>query len=176
MMCIFNQCCLEGDVGSIAGGGRYDELVGMFSKSGQKIPCVGMSIGVERVFTILEARAKKGQVEIKQNPVEVFVAAAGGDLLEERMKITNMLWNHGIKAEFTAKRKVKPLDQFSYCEKNFIPLIVLFGPEEIGKGFVKVRSTGDRAEEEVPVDQLVQVLQNKLSAFAVEDKLSSLKL
>lgn len=48
-------------LGSIAAGGRYDELVGMFSTSGQKIPCVGVSIGVERVFTMMEKkRAEAG--------------------------------------------------------------------------------------------------------------------
>ena len=43
-------------VGSIAGGGRYDELVGMFS--GKQIPSVGVSIGIERVFAILEEKYK----------------------------------------------------------------------------------------------------------------------
>ena len=43
-------------VGSIAGGGRYDGLVGMFS--GKNIPAVGVSIGIERVFSILEEKAK----------------------------------------------------------------------------------------------------------------------
>lgn len=44
-------------MGSIAAGGRYDNLVGMFSSSGQQTPCVGVSIGVERVFTIMERKA-----------------------------------------------------------------------------------------------------------------------
>jgi histidyl-tRNA synthetase len=44
-------------VGSIAGGGRYDGLVGMFSS--KSIPAVGVSIGIERVFSILEEKAKK---------------------------------------------------------------------------------------------------------------------
>jgi histidyl-tRNA synthetase len=44
-------------IGSIAGGGRYDNLIGMFSQN--KIPSVGGSIGVERIFTILEDRALK---------------------------------------------------------------------------------------------------------------------
>ena len=43
-------------VGSIAGGGRYDELVGMFSS--KSIPAVGVSIGIERVFAILEEKAE----------------------------------------------------------------------------------------------------------------------
>lgn len=46
-------------VGSIAAGGRYDNLVGMFSASGQQTPCVGVSIGIERVLTIMEARKQQ---------------------------------------------------------------------------------------------------------------------
>ena len=45
-------------VGSIAAGGRYDNLVGMFSASNTQTPCVGVSIGIERVFAIMEAKAK----------------------------------------------------------------------------------------------------------------------
>jgi histidyl-tRNA synthetase len=45
-------------VGSIAAGGRYDELVGMFSGKGQ-IPCVGISFGVDRIFSITKARMQK---------------------------------------------------------------------------------------------------------------------
>lgn len=43
-------------VGSIAAGGRYDGLVGMFDPKGRKVPCVGLSIGVERIFSIVEQR------------------------------------------------------------------------------------------------------------------------
>jgi len=46
----------ENRVGSIAGGGRYDGLVGMFS--GKQIPAIGVSIGIERVFSILEEKYK----------------------------------------------------------------------------------------------------------------------
>ena len=63
-------------MGSVSGGGRYDELVGMFSPKGKvhgrgcmytswtsdfflhQVPCVGLSIGIERIFSILENRAK----------------------------------------------------------------------------------------------------------------------
>lgn len=51
------ECVLTGTdkIGSIAGGGRYDNLIGMFS--GKQIPAIGVSIGIERVFNILEERA-----------------------------------------------------------------------------------------------------------------------
>lgn len=45
-------------VGSVAGGGRYDGLVGMFDPKGRKVPCVGVSIGIERVFSIMEQKAE----------------------------------------------------------------------------------------------------------------------
>lgn len=47
-------------VGSVAAGGRYDGLVGMFDPKGHKVPCVGLSIGVERIFSIVEQRMKVG--------------------------------------------------------------------------------------------------------------------
>ena len=53
---IYEAIMLEGALGSIAGGGRYDELVGMFS--GTKIPAIGVSIGIERMFILLEEQAK----------------------------------------------------------------------------------------------------------------------
>lgn len=45
-------------VGSVAGGGRYDGLVGMFDPKGRKVPCVGVSIGIERIFSIMEQRVE----------------------------------------------------------------------------------------------------------------------
>lgn len=54
---IYEAVLTETDkVGSIAGGGRYDGLVGMFSNKG--IPAVGVSVGIERIFSILEEKAK----------------------------------------------------------------------------------------------------------------------
>ena len=53
----------ETQVGSISAGGRYDNLVGMFSASGTQTPCVGVSIGVERVLTILEHKRQKALKE-----------------------------------------------------------------------------------------------------------------
>ena len=64
------------------------------SKKGH-IPCVGVSIGVERVFSILLQKCRLEQV--KANEVEVYVMAVVDGLLEDRMKICAELWNAGIK-------------------------------------------------------------------------------
>ena len=65
-------------VGSIAAGGRYDKLVGMFSGTGAQVPCVGVSIGVERIFAIMEANAAGKGAEPN---VQCFVASVGKGML-----------------------------------------------------------------------------------------------
>lgn len=88
-------------VGSIAAGGRYDELVGMFSGSSGaagKIPCVGISFGVERLFSLLLKKAQEqGNQSTKAKATEVYVMSLGDGLLEERMKVCKELWAAGIK-------------------------------------------------------------------------------
>lgn len=130
-------------VGSIAAGGRYDNLVGMFSgvnKKGEpnlKIPCVGVSIGVERVFSILMAKQKAE--DIKSNETEVYVIAVGDGLLKERMEIVNELWDANIKASFMFKNKPKLDKQWAACEKDHIPLAVIIGRDELDRGEVRIK-------------------------------------
>jgi histidyl-tRNA synthetase len=76
-------------VGSIAAGGRYDNLVGAFSTG--KVPCVGVSIGIERVFAIMEQKASQSG-GLKTTPVQVLLASAGKGLTLERMKVARELW------------------------------------------------------------------------------------
>lgn len=164
---ILEAVLVGGDVGSIAGGGRYDNLVGMFSKSSQQIPCVGASVGVERIFSILEAKASKNPEFVKSSPVQVFVVAAGGDLTVERMKVCQSLWKAGFSAEMSQKKKLKPLDQFSHCEKNGIPLAVVLGPEELAAGTLKIRQVTERTEDVIPLDCLVEEVQKRLTAIGM---------
>ena len=87
-------------VGSIAGGGRYDELVGsMFKFTGIKqVPCVGFSIGIERIFTIMEERAKRGgEHSVRTLQTDVLVMSAQKGLLEDRMRMCKILWEAKIK-------------------------------------------------------------------------------
>ena len=89
-------------VGSVAAGGRYDNLVGMFLPKAQ-IPCVGVSFGVDRIFSITKARLERDQSaeKLRSSEVDVFVMAFGGKgfngLLKERMSVCQKLWSAGIK-------------------------------------------------------------------------------
>lgn len=85
----------EDGVGSIAGGGRYDNLVALFDPKAKPVPCVGVSIGIERILSILENR--NSNVKIRTVETQVYVASAQKNLLEDRMSILRELWDNGFK-------------------------------------------------------------------------------
>lgn len=133
-------------VGSIAAGGRYDELVGMFSGK-SNVPCVGISFGVERIFSITKSRMEaEGNKAVRTNEVDVFVMAFGGKgfdgLLPQRMAIAKRLWDAGIKAEFSWKVKPKLPAQFKAAEVNGVPFAIILGEQELAEGIVKLKEMG----------------------------------
>jgi histidyl-tRNA synthetase len=145
-------------IGSIAAGGRYDNLVGMFSK--RQIPCVGISFGVDRIFTILKHRQEKEKQQAVAK-TDVYVMAFGGKgfdgLLPERMGVARMLWKAGIKTEFASKVKPKLPQQFKAAESNDVPLAVILGEGELAAGQVrlKVLGLGDQASAEEKDGRLI---------------------
>jgi len=175
-------------VGSICGGGRYDNLVGMFS-GGKTIPCVGLSLGVERIFSIL---LRKTQLEkIKSNELQVHVIGVGDGVLEERMKICKELWDAGInvgvfdlvesgfiliihfdsflQASFTYKAKPKLQVQFDTCDDERIPLSVIVGKSEIEAGEVKIKdmTSKDKAGgggTAIPRANMIEEIRSRLAA------------
>ncbi|XP_066444906.1 histidine--tRNA ligase, cytoplasmic-like [Eleutherodactylus coqui] len=152
-------------VGSVAGGGRYDGLVGMFDPKGRKVPCVGVSIGIERIFSIMEQKAEASEGKIRTTETQVLVAAAQKKLLEERMKLIAELWKAGIKAEMLYKKNPKLLNQLQYCEESGIPLVAIIGEQELKDGVVKLRDVSTREEVDVCRQNLVEEIRRRSSQF-----------
>lgn len=154
----------EPQVGSIAAGGRYDNLVGMYCD--RRVPCVGISFGVERIYTILEARQPKtkGQPNKLVLEVDVYVIAAGGSgLLLERMAICGQLTKGGLSAACVRKSKPSMRQQLEAAKNAKAPLTVFIGPDELAAGNVTLKkptgkedtSSGAEAQGEKDRGQLV---------------------
>uniref|UniRef100_A0A671MZY8 histidine--tRNA ligase n=1 Tax=Sinocyclocheilus anshuiensis TaxID=1608454 RepID=A0A671MZY8_9TELE len=148
-------------VGSVAGGGRYDGLVGMFDPKGRKVPCVGVSIGIERIFSIMEQKAETSSEKVRTTETQVLVASAQKNLLEERLKLTSELWNAGVKAEVLYKKNPKLLSQLQHCEETGIPLVAILGEQELKDGVVKLRNVASREEVDVPRADLVDEIKKR---------------
>ncbi|XP_062986180.1 histidine--tRNA ligase, cytoplasmic-like [Elgaria multicarinata webbii] len=147
------------NMGSVAGGGRYDGLVAQFNPKGKKVPCVGVSIGVERIFSILEQNAKG---KIYTTETQVLVAAAQKNFLAWRMKFISELWDAGIKAEMFYKKNPKLLSQLQYCEEKGIPLVIIIGEQELNNGVVKLRDVITRKEINVPKENIIDEIKRRL--------------
>ncbi|KAF9892002.1 Cytoplasmic and mitochondrial histidine tRNA synthetase [Aspergillus nanangensis] len=134
-------------VGSVAAGGRYDNLVGMFLPKAQ-IPCVGISFGVDRIFSITKARIEreKSAESLRSSEVDVFVMAFGGKgftgMLKERMNVCKTLWENGVKAEFSYKLKPKLPQQFKAAEQGGIPFAAILGEDELAAGKIRIKEMG----------------------------------
>ncbi|XP_066479247.1 histidine--tRNA ligase, cytoplasmic [Tiliqua scincoides] len=148
-------------VGSVAGGGRYDGLVGMFDPKGRKVPCVGVSIGIERIFSIMEQKLEASEEKIRTTETQVLVASAQKKLLEERLKLISELWDSGIKAEMLYKKNPKLLNQLQYCEETGIPLVAILGEQELKDGVVKLRDVATREEVDICRGNLVEEIKRR---------------
>jgi histidyl-tRNA synthetase len=101
-------------VGSIAAGGRYDNLVSTFSK--KEVPCVGISFGVDRILAILETTARERK---KPSKVAVWIVACGtGPVVEEKMAIARRLRKAGISVDFDQKSDRKLRKQIEQADFN----------------------------------------------------------
>ena len=135
-------------VGSVAAGGRYDNLVERFRPNAD-LPCVGVSFGVDRIFSITKARLAKGEKfnYITSDTPDVYVMAFGGGpswegMPKQRIQVMKRLLDEGLKAEFSYKRKPKPQVQFKGAENAGAPFSVILGEDEDAKGEVRVKELG----------------------------------
>ena len=132
--------------GSIMGGGRYNELVSRFS--GEQLPGVGASIGVDRLLAALE---EAGVGEGRDSVSDVLVTILDKKLLPEYLGLVRELREAGLNAEVFLKPKAKLGDQLKYASDWGIPFAVIMGEDEFDAAEVTVKDleAGKLASEEV---------------------------
>ncbi|KAK0576367.1 hypothetical protein LWI29_016245 [Acer saccharum] len=145
-------------VGSIAAGGRYDNLIGMFGT--KQVPSVGVSLGIERVFTIMEQLQKERNQTVRATETQVLVALLG-DKLPLAAELVSELWNAKVKAEYMVHKKVMKL--IDRARESKIPWMVIVGERELNEGKVKLKNLDTTKEEEVPRSTFVEELQRRLN-------------
>ncbi|KAL0914522.1 hypothetical protein M5K25_014875 [Dendrobium thyrsiflorum] len=145
-------------VGSIAAGGRYDNLVGMFS--GKQVPAVGVSLGIERVFTIMEQLEKEKNKVLRATETQVLVAILGKDLLLAA-ELVSELWNVKVKAEFGLNKRVR--NHIDRAVESGIPWVVFVGESELNSGILKLKNIESHQEEIIPRERFAEELQKRLN-------------
>ncbi len=143
---------------SLAGGGRFDELVERLS--GTKVPACGFSIGFERVYTLMEER---GMFTSSAGAADVLLAVPGADSARAAVELGLTLRAQGVRADvFPGAGKLLP--QYELAERKGIPLAVIADASKIAAGTVDVRSLAERQNTGVAVPELAAFILARASA------------
>lgn len=119
--------------GSVAGGGRYDDLVKRFT--GQEVPATGVSIGVDRLLAALHATGKL-QAE---DAGPVIVTVMDRDRMAEYQSMATTLRQAGIRAEVYLGNPKNFGNQLKYADKRRSPVAIIQGSDEAARGVVQVK-------------------------------------
>ncbi|MBQ0151963.1 MAG: histidine--tRNA ligase [Chryseobacterium sp.] len=132
---IFEVKADDAQMGSIGGGGRYDNLTEVFGV--KNIPGIGVSFGLDRIYLVLEELELFPEDAVSQ--VEYLFANFGGPETIEAVKLIAQLREKGISAELYPESS-KINKQFTYAEKKGIKNLVFLGEEEIKNGNVTYKN------------------------------------
>jgi histidyl-tRNA synthetase len=155
---IFEVKALGVSIGSIGGGGRYDDLTGLFGVPG--IAGVGISFGVDRIYDVMET-------------LDVFPpSVAGGTqvlFFNLGLEESAMAYKAMMKLRETAFRcelypdNMKMDKQFKYAEKKAIPYAVIIGARELQQANCNIKNITNGKQETLPIDDIIDYLRKKLS-------------
>lgn len=164
--------------GSVAGGGRYDDLVKRFT--GQVVPATGVSIGVDRLLAALRAKGRIGGTA--QGPVVVTVMDR--DRMADYMALASTLRGAGIRSEVYLGNPKNFGNQLKYADKRESPVAIIQGADEAERGVVQVKDLilgakiaqdatveewkSQPAQFEVPTGEMVAKVQEILARYGGE--------
>jgi histidyl-tRNA synthetase len=140
---IFEVRSKKVQIGSIAGGGRYDNLTGIFGLPG--VSGVGISFGVDRIYDVMDELKLFDNLELNTSGIEVMIVNFGSEMEAYCMELLREFRNAGISSGFypdAAKLK----KQFGYADSMGIPFVITAGSEEIksGQAGIKNMKTGEQ--------------------------------
>lgn len=151
---IFEVKALGVSIGSISGGGRYDNLTESFGVKGMS--GVGISLGVDRIYDVMEELALFPEA-LNYSSTKVMVTNFGGETLAASLNILSFLRNHDISAEiYPEDAKIKK--QFEYADKKNVPFVIVIGSEEVEKGVYTLKNMASGEQGSVNKENLIKAL------------------
>ncbi|MBK9508357.1 MAG: histidine--tRNA ligase [Cytophagaceae bacterium] len=151
---IFEVKALNVAIGSISGGGRYDNLTGTFGMPG--LSGVGISLGVDRIYDVME-ELKIFPEHLAHSSTKVMVTNFGEDTLPKSLEILAKLRAENVNAEIypdTSKMK----KQFEYADKKAIPFVLIVGSDEIKKGEYTLKNMLSGEQSSLKIEQIIEKL------------------
>lgn len=141
--------------GSLGGGGRYDNLVGMFL--GQDLPACGFSLGMERIIVVMSER-NMFPADLPSSPVDVMVAIWNEDSISQSVALAQQLRARGLRVDLYPEAD-KLGKQFKYASSRGVPFVAVLGEDERARGEVALKNMSTGEQVVVPQAELATRLQ-----------------
>jgi histidyl-tRNA synthetase len=151
-------------VGSLCSGGRYDELIGQFT--GRDLPCVGVSFGIDRMFTAMDLLGLGA--EAPETATQALVTLLGPENVAVSFAAAMALRKAGVRTEVFADESKALKAQISFADKKGIPLLIVVGDDERAEGNVTLRDLRARQQETLPLNRLAARARELLGLDALE--------
>jgi len=129
--------------GSLGGGGRYDNLVGMFL--GQSIPACGFSLGLERILVVMGERGMFPPA-LATTPADVMMAVFDAKDLPHAMRVAALLRAAGLRV-LVYPDADKIGKQIKYADSRKVPYVAILGSDEITAGTVTVKDLAGKTQQ-----------------------------
>jgi histidyl-tRNA synthetase len=157
---IFETVVTEPKIGSLTGGGRYDGLIGLFSKT--SLPATGTTIGIERIIDVMD-ELQMFPPNLGKTVTQVLVTVFDAERRAASLALTMELRAAGINAEvwYDADGLGK---QLKYAAAKGIPYAILIGPDEAASNVVTLRDLTSGEQIAITREQIVNQLQKKIAA------------
>jgi histidyl-tRNA synthetase len=153
---IFEARIEEPKLGSLGGGGRYDDLIGLLS--GTKMPAVGASLGLDRIVAVM---VELGMIDRNQTLVQAQICHFGDKATSLAIKASQMLRDAGIKTDLSTSGQQLG-KQLSYASKHGVAVAVIIADDEVATNSISIKSLKDKQQVNVPFDQLVETVKTYL--------------
>ena len=139
-------------IGSICSGGRYNDLAGYYTD--KQLPGVGMSIGLTRLFFILN---DIGLIKVDKKSISDVLVVSMVDDLSKSIETSNILRSAGINTEiYFDNKKIK--SKFKYADKLKIPYVIVIGEDEIKSGLLTIKNMENGTQEQMNIEEIVKML------------------
>ena len=158
------------EVGSICSGGRYDDLAGYYID--RKLPGVGMSIGLTRLFSILQEQGLLSDEGVSA-PCDALILPMGADSLPAAGRVAALLRGRGVRTALHCEDK-KFKAKLAYADKLKIPFVVILGEDELRDGVVSLKNMETSRQSALPAqaaaEQILSELARRNSGTVIKER------
>jgi histidyl-tRNA synthetase len=147
------------NLGSVTGGGRYDDLIGLFRK--ESLPTTGTALGVERIIDLMDL-LNLYPADLSRTVVQVLVTVFGPDTQAESMKLTSELRTAGLRTETFMQPNKGIGKQVQYADRKGAQVVAFLGADEVATGVVKLKRLRDGQEVMAPRASVAQAVRELL--------------